>query len=75
MIFCKIQEAMQKGETECACGHQRYCPKERKSIFTQDAFNCPIRENYEKDKYGDSRNAGGVQYAELGYQQGHGKKR
>ena len=74
LLFCKIQEDRQKGKIECACGHQRYCPKEKKSILTDGALKCPVRENYEQDKYGDSRNAEGVQYADFSYHKGQNRR-
>ena len=69
MLFCQLEEEKAQKERgkliECACGHQRYCPQEKRAIHTDGAVRCPVRENHEEDKYGDRRNAGGVTYAEF----------
>lgn len=30
--------------TGSACGHQRYCPQKGKTILTQGAQKCPVRD-------------------------------
>lgn len=65
LIFCSIEEEKHKDTClECPCGNQRYCPQEKKSIFTEGALRCPIRTERNKDKYGDRGNAEGVNYAD-----------
>lgn len=68
LLCCKIQEQREKGRKTCECGHQRYCPKARKTILTEGAEKCPVRADYEKHKGVErplKKVGGGPQYAEL----------
>lgn len=68
LMFCKIQEEREKGRKTCECGNQRYCPKARKTILTEKAEKCPIREDYEKNKGVEQplkKFGGGAKYAKL----------
>lgn len=48
LFFCKVLK--EQGQEYYSCGHQRYCPKEGRCIFTETAGKCTVRER---------KNAGG----------------
>lgn len=37
LIFCRVKNN--------SCGNQRYCPKEGKTILTEQAADCPLRKD------------------------------